>query len=172
MEVNKFLIYGLIISLIIGIISCNNNEKVFYEKIKDNNDCMIACEVVYNGEKPITVVMEKFDIIYDFEKFNQPINDDFIIKTIKSGKPISVSKELYYKLYGSQVIAQPRVDSLMNLGIDNFFIKNHISIRLLRINDILEDATLMEELYAIQKLFEQNILLYRDCESGYYIEIK
>jgi len=163
----------LIINLIISLISCNNNKNIFYEKIKENNDCMIAFEVVYNGEKPVTLVMEKFDIIYKFKKFNQPIDDDFIIKAIKSGKPISVSKELYNKLYyGSQVITQSRVDSLMNLGIENFFIKNHIGTRYLKLSNVIEGVTPMEKQYAIKKLFEQNILLYRDCESGFYFEIK
>ena len=171
MKANRFLVYGLIINLIISLISCNNNKKVFYEKIKENDDCMIACEVVYNGEEPITIVMEKSDIIYKFKKFDQLIDDDFIIKAIKSGKPISVPKELYNKLYyGSQVIAQSRVDSLMNLGIDNFFTTNYRNMRLLDPN--LADITLMEGRYAIKKIFEQNILLYRDCESGFYIEIE
>jgi len=171
MKAKRFLVYGLIINLIISLISCNNNKKVFYEKIKENDDCMIACEVVYNGEEPITIVMEKSDIIYKFKKFDQLIDDDFIIKAIKSGKPISVPKELYNKLYyGSQVIAQSRVDSLMNLGIDNFFTTNYRNMRLLDPN--LADITLMEGRYAIKKIFEQNILLYRDCESGFYIEIE
>lgn len=171
METKKFLKYGLMISLIICSFSCNNNKDVFYIKIKDNDDCMIACEIKYNEKELITVVMEKAELVYKLKEFNQDFNDEFIIKTIKLGKPFLVPKTLYYELYSLQVIEQPRVDSLINLaGIDSFFISNKDNVRLLNPNALV-NVTFMEELYSIKKLFEYNILLRRDCESGYYLEI-
>ena len=172
METKKLLIDGLMISIIICLFSCNHNKKLFYQKIKDNSDCMIAYDVVYDGENPITIVMEKSEMINEFNKFNQHVDDDCIIRTIKSGHPFSVSKTLYEELYGLQVIAQPRVDSLMNLGVNEVFIENKDNARVLKLNEILTNASLMEELYAIKKIFGQDILLKQDCESGFYVEIK
>lgn len=171
MEAKRFQKYGLIISYILFFVSCNNVEKNFYEKIEKNDDCMVVCTVKYNKETPIIIVMEKSTLIYKLKKDNENIDNKTIIKNIKSKKPIEVSKKTYQELYTSQVIAQYRVDSLFNFGIEKFFFYNHKNERLLK-PEALINETLMEQLYIIKRLFDQKILMQQDCESGYYFEIK
>lgn len=168
MEIKRFQKYGLIISYILFFVSCNNVEKNFYEKIEKNNDCMVVCTVKYNKETPIIIVMGKSTLIY---KLNNNIDNETIIRNIESKKPIEVSKKTYQELYASQIIAQYRVDSLFNIGIEKFFFYNHKNERLLK-PEVLVNETLMEQLYIIKRLFDQKILMKQDCESGYYFEIK
>lgn len=169
MEVKQFQTFGLIISCIFILFSCNKKDDFFY-KIQSNDDCMIACSVVHSNKESITIVMEKFDIEYSFNKFNQILNDKILVQSIKNKNPIQVSEELYMEFFAKQVINQPRIDSLLELGIDKFFFYNHNNEKLLKY-PLLINETYMEELYTIKVLFDNKILLKRDCESGYYYEI-
>lgn len=171
MKVKRFQKYGLIISFILFIFSCDNMEKDFYNKIEKNDDCMLACTVKYKEKMPIIVVMKKSMLIYNLRKSNRNIDNEAIIDNIKCRKPIEVSKETYLELYTLQVIDQYRVDSLFNHGIEQFFFNNHKNVKLLK-PETLVNETSMEHLYIIKRLFDQRILLKRDCESGYYFEIK
>lgn len=169
-KVKRFLLYGLIINLIVGLVSCCKNEE-FYSKIKSNDDCIISCEIIYDKKPPIIVVMKKTEFIYRIKKYNLLVDDEFLIKVIKSKEPYLIkSKMLYNEFLGFQIVEQPRVDSLINLGINNFLIKNNIN-KLLLNPKFIENTTEMEELYAIRKLFEARILFKQDCESGYYLVI-
>jgi hypothetical protein len=170
MEGKTFQRYGLIISFILFLISCNSKESIFYDKIKANNDCTIACDVKYGNKKIITVVIEKYKITNLFRKHNQLIDDKVIIESIKSHKPIEVSINLYNELYTQQIINQYRVDSLLNINYEKAFLYNHNNERLLNPHALVNE-TLMEQLYMIKKLFDKKILLKQDCESGYYYVI-
>ncbi len=171
MKVKIFWIFGLIIIFILLFYSCNSEEKVFYDKIKANNDCMIACDLACLDNETISIVMEKYKIINMFTKYNQPINDQVIINSIKSHNPIKVSKPLYNEFYTMQVINQHRVDSLLEIDVENFFFYNHNNDKLIN-PSALVNVTIMEELYLIKSLFQQKILIKQDCESGYFYEIK
>lgn len=171
METKRFLTYGLLISLIISLSLCSNNKSVFYSKIKCNDDCIVACDVKYNEETTITVVIEKSELLYKFKEFNLTIDEELILKAIESAEPCSVPEALYNELFSVRVLPQQRIDSLLTLGVGNLLITNNDNVRVLNINS-LANMTLMEELYAIKRLFEHNILMKLDCESGYYIEIK
>lgn len=171
MVVRKFPNYGLIISFILLLISCNSKENVFYSKIKANDDCLIACDVTYNNKETITVVIERYKITSLFSKYNNLIDDKMIIKSIKSNNPIEVSRDLYQELYARQVINQHRVDSMVKKnGEEAFLLFNHNNERLLNPHALVNE-TLMEQLYIIKKLFDKKILLKQDCESGYYYVI-
>ena len=167
MEARIFQKYGLIISLILFHISCNSKENVFYEKIKTNDDSIIACDITSDNKKTITVVMEKYKITSLSSKYNQLIDDKMIIKSIKSNNPIEVSRNLYQELYARQVINQYRVDSLLSKNGEEAFLFNQNNEKLLN-PEALVNETLMEQLYIIKKLFDKKILLKQDCESGYY----
>lgn len=169
MVAKRFQIYGLIISCVLFLISCNNKENNFYKRIK-NNDIMMAYTIKTNNENSIVIVMSKSKIIYIFKKYNQPINDSIIINNIKSKTTIEIPKKMYQELYSFQVVKQQRVDSLFDIGIEKFFFKNHKNERLLNPN-ALKNETSMEELYIIKVLFDQKILVQQDCESGYYYEV-
>lgn len=171
MKAKRFQKYGLIISFILFLFSCDNIEKNFYNNIEKNDDCIVACTIKYKEKKPIIVVMKKSTLIYNLKKGNRNINNETIIKNIKYKKPIEVSKEIYIELYTSQVIDQYRVDSLFSFGLDQFFFYNHKNEKLLK-PETLVNETLMEHLYIIKRLFDQKILMKQDCESGYYFEIK
>ena len=169
----RFRKYGLIISLVLFLYSCNYEESAFYDMIRSNDDCMIVCSIIHSNFQSIEVVMEKDKIIGLFDKYNQSINSESIINSLKEDRPVYVSETLYREFYTSQVINQPRVDSLLYIDIEKVFFLNHKNEKLLNPN-VLPDQTVMEELYVIKRLFDQKILVRRDCESGYFyvIEIK
>ena len=105
-----------------------------------------------------------------FEKHNILIDNHLIIKSTKNNNSIKVPENLFQALYSQQVINQYRVDSLLNISYESFFLINHNNEKLLN-TDVLVNCTLMEELYLIKKLFDKKILLKQDCESGYYYVI-
>lgn len=166
MEAGKYQKIGLIISIIIFLLSCNSNEKYFYDKVKTNANCMIALNITYNNYS-ICIVMEKWKITNLFEEHNVFIDDNHIINSIKNNRLIKVPESLFKVLYAQQIINQHRVDSLINKSNVSFFLINHNNEKLLN-NNVLDNSTLMEELYIIKKLFDKKILLQQDCESGYY----
>lgn len=167
----RFLGFVLMVCFFLVLLSCDNKERAFYNNLKANDDCMIACDVVYNGKERITVVMEKHFLTHIFDQSNQPIDDQILINSIKSNEPIEVSKPLYDEFYTMHVINQHRVDSLLGEDINNFYFYNHNNDKLLN-PSALENITIMEEMYLMKRLFDQKVLLKRDCESGYYYEIK
>jgi hypothetical protein len=171
MEAGKYQKIGLIICIIIFLLSCNSNEKYFYDKVKTNANCMIALNIIYNNNNNnICIVMEKWKITNLFEEHNVFIDDNHIINSIKNNRLIKVPESLFKELYAQQIINQHRVDSLINKSTVSIFLINHNNEKSLNIN-VLDNSTLMEELYIIKKLFDKKILLEQDCESGYYYVI-
>lgn len=169
MEARKYQKIGLIISIIIFLLSCNGNEKNFYDKLKTNANSIIALNITYNNYN-ICIVMEKLKIKNLFEEHNVFIDDNHIINCIKNNRLIKVPERLFQVLYAQQISNQHRVDSIINKSSVSFFLINHNDEKLLN-NNILDNSTLMEELYIIKKLFDKKILLVQDCESGYYYVI-
>lgn len=169
MEARKYQKIGLIISIIIFLLSCNGNEKNFYDKLKTNANSIIALNITYNNYN-ICIVMEKWKIKNLFEEHNVFIDDNHIINCIKNNRLIKVPERLFQVLYAQQISNQHRVDSIINKSSVSFFLINHNDEKLLN-NNVVDNSTLMEELYIIKKLFDKKILLEQDCESGYYYVI-
>ncbi len=167
MLVKRFQEYGLIISLILFLFSCKHEESAFYNMIRTNDDCMIVCSIKHSNFQTIEVVMEKNRIIGIFDKYDQSVPLESIINSIKEDQPVDVSESLYWEFYTSHVVDQPKIDSLLNNNIDKVIFVNHKNEKILNPN-VIPDLTLMEELHIIKRLFNQKILIRRDCESGYY----
>ncbi len=167
---NRFLKYGLIISCILFFVSCKNENTRFYENIRNNN-CMIACTFKSGNKSPIDIVTEKSYMFYVFKKYNCKIDDSIIINSIRKKISIEVPLNLYQYLCSWQTISQQRVDSLLKIDIDKFFVKTLRNDRYICPDDF-NHLTYMEELYIIKVLFDNKILVQQDCESGYYFEIR
>lgn len=170
MGIYRCLKYGFVVSFILFFVSCKNEDKSFYEKIRNNDKCMIACTIKSGNRSPICIVEEKWYLFYIFKKHNFKIDDNTIINKIVKG-PIEVPLKLYQYLYGWQILSQPRVDALRKVSIDKFFVETRKNGRYIS-PQAISNITSMEELYIIKVLFDNKILVDQDCETGYYFEIR
>lgn len=170
MGTKKSQIYGLMISLLL-FISCDSNSQKFYSNIRNNDDCILAYTITSPKQPIITIVIQKSELMNILNKNNEKIKEETLIDHIKKATPTPINAKTYLDLFPYLVISQPRIDSVVDQGIDSVFFLNAWNSRVLK-GEVLANQTIMEDRYLIKRLFDEKILLARDCESGCYYVIE
>lgn len=166
-QVIKVMRYHLInlqvIKVVLLLIVCSNalyanqNDIPWY--------CWVPC-VLTDKTRVINVVEEQNTLLMAL--YSVGYKNDVAYTMLMNKDTFVVSQEYLNATITKSIQPSKRIDSVFKIKPDSFLLQGMNNRRLIVLPD---DYSWNEECYYLLLLFNNNLFFYKDCETGYFVEI-